>query len=175
MPTPKSDLLASDGKVVAIYYTLRDARGEVLDSNRGKKPLAYLHGRGSIVRGLERALEGKAGGASLKVEVAPADGYGEHDPAGLKQVKRSQFPPQARLEVGVRFAARGEDGQARQVRVHAVDGDTITIDLNHPLAGQALHFEVTVAGVREASAEEREHGHVHGPGGHEHGHAHGAH
>jgi FKBP-type peptidyl-prolyl cis-trans isomerase SlyD len=158
------------GKVVGIYYTLKDSSGNVLDSNRrGGKPLAFLHGSGGILPGLERALEGKRKNDFIDVTLAPEDGYGVSDPARVRSVPRSMFPAGRELEPGMQFQGKGEDGHARVVRIVEVGDDEVRVDENHPLAGQTLHFEVTVTGVREATDDERTHGHVHGPGGH-HGH-----
>src|SRR5262249_3362450 len=147
----------SDGMVVAIYYTLTDDRGAELDSTRGGKPLAYLHGAGGIVPGLEKALAGHVVGARLKLSIAPEDGYGAHDPKGLHKVPRSSFPPDARVEPGRVFTMSGGGRGARQVRVHALEGEQVVVDLNHPLAGKTLHFDVTIAGIRPATEEEAQH------------------
>jgi len=134
-------------RVVTIHYTLKDDGGAVLDSSAGGEPLAYIQGHGNLVSGLEKALEGKQGGNSLAVVVPPAEGYGE----------RNESLVQARTDDGMRLFT-----------VTAVAGDMVTLDGNHPLADQTLHFDVEVVGVREATTEELEHGHVHGAGGHHH-------
>jgi FKBP-type peptidyl-prolyl cis-trans isomerase SlyD len=152
--------------VVSIDYTLTDAAGTVLDSSQGQTPLVYLHGSGGIVSGLEEALQGKTPGENLKVTVPPARGYGERDAALLQQVPRHLFDIED-LAPGMRFHAEGEHGM-QVVTVTEVDGDSVTVDANHPLAGQTLHFDVTVIEVRAATAEELSHGHVHGPHGHHH-------
>lgn len=154
-------------KVVAIDYTLTGPDGAVLDSSEGREPLAYLHGGGNIIAGLESELEGKTKGDSLDVTVAPADGYGERNEALIQQVPRSMFEGVDKIEPGMRFNAMSDAGP-RVVVVTAVDDDGVTIDGNHSLAGMELHFAVTVMDVREASEEELEHGHVHGAGGHQH-------
>ena len=151
-------------KVVAIHYTLRDDAGEVLDSSEGRNPMTYLHGAGNIVPGLEQALNGKQVGDELKVKVAPADGYGERDEANVRNVPRRRLP-EGKIVPGMRLRLETEHGPMI-VAVTAVQGDYATIDGNHPLAGKTLHFEVKVVEVRDATAEERTHGHVHGPGGH---------
>lgn len=153
--------------VVSLIYTLRDAAGTVLDQSTAGEPLAYLHGHGNLIPGLERALDGKQAGDKLNVTVEPADAYG-HVEAGLVQdVPRRAFQGVAKVEAGMRFYAQTEHGP-RQVTVVRVAGDMVTVDGNHPLAGQTLNFEVEVADVRAPSPEELEHGHVHGPGGHHH-------
>jgi FKBP-type peptidyl-prolyl cis-trans isomerase SlyD len=162
-------LAVADGRVVAIYYTLRDESGKVLDTNRqGGKPLVYLQGAGHVVAGLERALAGKLKDDFVSVEVPPEDGYGAPKPELFQELDRGAFPPDLDLAPGRRLAATGPDGRRAVVTVAKVEGDAITIDRNHPLAGRTLHYEVTIAGVREATEVEREHGHVHGPGGHDH-------
>ncbi len=153
--------------VVSLIYTLRDASGAVLDQSSAAEPLAYLHGNGNLIPGLERELEGKTAGEKLQVTVAPEDGYGVPEKGLIQQVPRRAFQGIAKVEPGMRFYAETEHGH-RQVVVTHVAGDMVTVDGNHPLAGQTLHFEVEIAEVREASAEELEHGHVHGPGGHHH-------
>jgi len=152
--------------VVSIDYTLKDKDGTVLDSSKGRKPLAYIHGTGSIVLGLEEALEGKDQGVTLTVSVPPEKGYGQRDAKLSQKVPRSMFDVQD-LSPGMRFHAQAEHG-SHVVTVTAVDKDSVTVDANHPLAGETLNFEVTVTEVRAATAEELAHGHVHGEGGHHH-------
>jgi FKBP-type peptidyl-prolyl cis-trans isomerase SlyD len=154
-------------KVVSIEYTLRDDNGEILDSSEGREPLAYLHGNGNLIPGLEAQLEGRSANESLKVAVAPADGYGEFDSAQIVEVPRDQFTGVADLAVGMQFTASGPEGQ-RIVTVTKVGLETVTVDGNHPLAGQTLNFDVKIVDVREATADELSHGHVHGAGGHHH-------
>lgn len=158
---------ATAERVVSIDYTLTDDQGNVLDTSIGRSPLSYLHGAGNIIPGLERALEGKEAGASLEVTVAPEDGYGHHDPSLVQSVPRTQFPPGVVPSEGQQFQAQ-TGGGVRVVTVVDVNDDEVTVDANHPLAGQSLNFAVTVVEVREATAEELRHGHVHGPGGHAH-------
>jgi FKBP-type peptidyl-prolyl cis-trans isomerase SlyD len=153
-------------KVVLIDYTLKDDAGRMLDSSEGKKPLAYLHGAGNIVPGLERALEGQDIGASLDVDLTPADGYGEYDPRLVQNVAVRKLP-ERKAQVGQQLRVSTPDGQ-RIVTVKAVRGDYATLDANHPLAGQNLHFKVSIVEVREPTEEETAHGHVHGEGGHAH-------
>ena len=153
-------------KVVYFHYTLTNDAGEVLDSSEGAEPMAYLHGAANIIPGLEKALEGKSPGDSLKVTVEPADGYGEIDEDLLQVVPSSLFQGVDALEVGMQFQAQTSEG-VQVVTITKVDGDDITIDGNHPLAGERLHFDVQVDSVRDATAEELDHGHVH-DGGHAH-------
>ena len=151
--------------VVLIHYTLRDDDGKTLDSSAGGDPLAYLHGNGNLIAGLERELEGKSAGDKLSVKVAPADAYGEYDKALVQRIPRRALKGVSNIHVGMQLQAQSDRGP-RAVTVTQVAGDMVTIDGNHPLAGQNLNFEVEVADVRAATEEELSHGHVHGPGGH---------
>ncbi len=152
--------------VVSIHYTLTDDTGKKLDSSDGT-PLAYLHGNGNLIPGLERELEGKAAGDKLSVKIAAADAYGEFDKALVQRVPRRSLKGIADVQVGMQLHTQSAHG-VRAVTVTHVVGDMVTIDGNHPLAGQNLNFEVEVAEVRAATEEELAHGHVHGPGGHDH-------
>ena len=154
--------------VVSFHYTLTDDQGNTLDSSAGKEPLAYLHGAGNIIPGLEKELEGKVAGDKLQVNVAAAEGYGEVRAEMIQEVPRSAFQGVDEIQVGMQFEAQTEQGGAVPVTVTAVTDDTVTVDGNHPLAGKALNFDVEITEVRDASAEELDHGHVHGPGGHQH-------
>lgn len=153
--------------VVTMHYTLKDDSGSTLDSSAGGDPIAYLHGHGNIVPGLERELEGRTKGEKLHVQVAPADGYGEYHKELVQQVPRRALKGIANVTVGMRLQAQTPQG-ARTVLVTRVASDMVTIDGNHPLAGKALSFEVEITDVREATREELAHGHVHGAGGHHH-------
>ena len=154
-------------KVVSIHYTLTNESGETLDSSRGHEPLAYMHGMGNLIPGLEKALEGKQAGDKVKVKVAPEEGYGQRDDSLIQAVPRRMFKGMGDLQVGMRLQAQGEHG-VRVVRITHLAGDMVTVDGNHELAGQPLNFDVEITEVRDATAEEMEHGHVHGPGGHHH-------
>ena len=153
--------------MVTIHYTLKNDEGAVLDSSSGGEPLAYIQGHGNLVTGLEKALEGQQEGAALAVVVSPQDGYGVHDAALIQRVPKRSLQGSGEIKKGMQFQARTDDGM-RLFTVTAVVGDMITLDGNHPLADQTLHFEVQIVGVRAATAEELEHGHVHGAGGHHH-------
>lgn len=157
----------TQNSVVSIHYELKDAEGNQLDSSKGQEPLVYLHGANNIIVGLEKELEGKNEGDELSVVVPAELAYGMPVEALVQQVPSSAFGGIDQIEVGMRFQAETEQGPV-PVMVTAVEGDTITVDGNHPLAGKELHFDVKVEEVRDASAEEIEHGHAHGPGGHEH-------
>ncbi|HTY93392.1 MAG TPA: peptidylprolyl isomerase [Steroidobacteraceae bacterium] len=153
--------------VVTLHYTLKDDAGEVIDSSAGGDPLAYLHGHGNLVAGLERELTGKVAGDSVNVKLTPAEGYGEYDAAMVQRVPRRQFKGIANIHVGMKLHAQTQDGP-REVTVTQVLGDTVTIDANHPLAGKNLNFAIEITDVRDATTEELEHGHVHGAHGHHH-------
>ncbi len=158
----------SQNTVVRLHYKLTDDAGELLDSSEGDEPLAYVHGTESMITGLEKELEGRTGGDSFKVRIDPENAYGEHEEEAIQTLSRSELPDDADIEPGVQFEAEDEDGDTMILTVIEVDGDQITLDGNHPLAGVALNFDVTVVDVRDATAEEIEHGHPHGAGGHEH-------
>lgn len=158
---------ATQDKVVSIDYTLTDEQGAVLDTSEGRGPLAYLHGAKNIIPGLERELEGKAAGEAFEAVVSPAEAYGERNQDLVQAISRSQFPEGADPKVGDQFNAQTPSG-ARPVTVVKIEGDAVTIDANHPLAGKELNFKGKVVDVRDATDEERQHGHPHGPGGHSH-------
>ena len=149
--------------VVAFHYTVKDEDGVKLDSSEGGTPLTYLHGANNIIPGLERALEGKSKGDSLDVNIPPAEAYGEYIDALVESVPREAFQG-AEVEVGMRFEAQTNNGPISVVITH-IEGDQVTVDGNHPLAGQRLTFEVKVADIRDASEDELAHGHIHGEGG----------
>lgn len=154
-------------RVVTIHYTLKGDDGAVIDSSSGGEPLAYIQGHGNLVAGLEKALEGKEDGNNVAVVVAPADGYGVRDEKLIQRVPKRALQGAGNIKKGMQFQARTDDGM-RLFTVSAVVGDMVTLDGNHPLADQTLHFDVQIVGVREATTEELEHGHVHGAGGHHH-------
>jgi FKBP-type peptidyl-prolyl cis-trans isomerase SlyD len=157
----------AQNSVVTIHYTLKDDAGDVIDSSREGDPIAYLHGHGNIVPGLERELEGKNAGDKLNVNVTPEHGYGEYDQTLVQQVPRRALQGIANVRVGMRLQAQTPQGP-RAVVVTRLVGDMVTIDGNHPLAGKSLNFDVEVTDVRDATEEELAHGHVHGAGGHHH-------
>ncbi len=159
--------IASD-KVVGIYYTLKNGEGELLDERQEGDPLSFLHGRGQIVPGLEKKLDGCSVGDLVEVAVSPDEGYGDRDAAKVMVVGHDEVPDASSLEVGGALLAETPDGARMPLWVKAIDDKTITLDANHPLAGETLHFAVTVKDVRDATEEELAHGHVHGPGGHHH-------
>ncbi len=161
-------MLIAENAVVSIDYTLRNDEGEVLDSSEGAHPLAYLHGAANIIPGLEQALAGKAAGDQLEVSLEPEDAYGEYSLELVANLQRNMFQGVDELEVGMQFHASAPDGGMQVVTIRDVDGEQVTVDGNHPLAGQRLHFQVKVVDVRAATSEELAHGHAHGEGGHHH-------
>lgn len=165
-----SETIAQD-VVATFHYTLRNGRGEVLDSSRTGEPLSYLHGFQNIVPGLERALEGKRVGDRLEVVVEPADGYGERDAAGARKAPRHVFPDG--LAPGMQLFAQDAAGNVIPIWITTVGDDVVEFDTNHPLAGAQLHFDVEIIELRAGNAEELVHGHPHGRHGDQgHGHHH---
>lgn len=154
--------------VGSIEYELTDDAGEVIDTSMGRAPLSYLHGAGNIIPGLEAELEGRSSGDAFQVRIAPEDAYGQRDERMVQDVPRSQFPDGAEVQPGMQFQAQAPGGAIQIVTVVGVEDETVKLDGNHPLAGVSLNFDVKVVEVREATEEELEHGHVHGPGGHAH-------
>lgn len=151
----------ADQCVVAIHYTLTDEQGQELDSSRGQDPLTYLHGAQGLIPGLERQLEGREPGDSFTATVQPEEGYGPMHPELIQEVPLSVLEGIDNLHVGMALQSRAPDGQVHNLRVDAIGDDTATLNANHPLAGSVLHFDVSVESVREATPEERDHGHVH--------------
>jgi FKBP-type peptidyl-prolyl cis-trans isomerase SlyD len=144
-----------------MHYKLTDNEGNVLDSSEGSEPLTYLHGAGNIIPGLEKALVGKVEGDTQQVTVEPAEGYGEVMPELTQTVDKAAFQGVESVEVGMSFEAQTSDGSVQHIVVTKVDGNQVTVDANHPLAGVVLNFDVEIVSVREASKEEIAHGHVH--------------
>ncbi len=153
--------------VVTLHYTLKDNDGKVIDQSDDGSFL-YMHGAMNIIPGLENALAGKSAGDEISVKVSPEEGYGVKDDARIQEVPKEMFDSADEIKVGVQFHAQGPDGSAVVVTVVEVKDEAVVIDGNHALAGMDLNFEVNIVDVREASAEEIEHGHVHGPHGHQH-------
>ena len=156
-----------DKKVVSFHYTLRDEHGEQLESSREGDPMTYLHGAGNIIPGLEKAMVGKVAGDQFETSVEPAEAYGERDENGVQRIPAKHFKQAGRLEPGQVVVLQTRQGP-RQVRVVKVGRFNVDIDTNHPMAGLSLTFDVEVTDVRDATAEEVTHGHVHGPGGVDH-------
>lgn len=163
------------GKVVLMHYTLRNPEGDVLDSSAGREPMAYLHGASNIVPGLERQLDGQSVGATVQAVVPPEEAYGVRNEKAMMVLPRNAFPAEMPLEPGTPFAMHDPNNPNRTVHafVVAVKEEQVMVDANHPLAGVTLHFEVNIVSLRDATAEEKAHGHPHGPdgtGGHDHNH-----
>ncbi|MCC6673146.1 MAG: peptidylprolyl isomerase [Planctomycetes bacterium] len=155
------------GKVVSIHYVLT-VQGEQIDASPEGEPFEFLAGAGNIVEGLERALLGRLVGESVQVSVSPEQGYGLRDPQGEQEIPRSAFPTDFELEPGMQFGAEDDSGKVVPMWVKTVGAEMLTVDFNHPLAGETLEFQVRVLGIREPTQEERRHGHPHGPHGHQH-------
>jgi FKBP-type peptidyl-prolyl cis-trans isomerase SlyD len=154
-------------RVVQIHYTLKDDQGEILDSSIDHDPLPYIHGVGALIPGLEKELLGKVAGDKFTTIISPADGYGVYDEDQVFQVSADGFEEEDELELGMQVQIDTENGPAVGT-VTEIEGEEVTIDLNHPLAGVSLHFEVEVVEVRAATKQELDHGHVHSGGAHHH-------
>jgi len=157
----------ADNLAVSIHYTLTNDEGEVIDTSEGDEALAYLHGYGNIISGLESALTGKSVGDKFKVRIDAEDAYGEIEDDRVQIVSMEMFEGVDELEVGMQFHADVTSGPG-VITIINIDGDDITIDGNHPLAGVPLTFDVEVVDIRPATDEEISHGHIHGAGGHHH-------
>lgn len=138
--------MIEDGKQVSIEYTLALDDGQIVDSNVGKEPLTYQHGQGQIIPGLERHLAGLNVDDTKKVTLAPEEGYGPVNPKAFQDVKPETVPEDAR-QVGMMLVASDKGGSQRPIRVHEVHADRIVLDLNHPLAGRNLNFEVRIIAI----------------------------
>ncbi len=160
-------MLVSAQKVVYIRYTLTSEEGEVIDSSEGHAPLAYIHGHGNIIPGLENALLGKAAGDKIKVTIPPEDAYGPRDEDLIQTVPIDAFHGVEEILPGMQFHTETPDG-IELVTVVNVQDDHVILDGNHPMSGLTLNFDVEVTEVRDATKEELDHGHVHGEGGHHH-------
>ena len=156
---------AGKDKVIAIHYTLTVDGEKVESSHDRDEQLWILLGHGQLIPGLEKALEDHEAGETLQVEVAAADGYGERQEDQIQRMSKKYFPQANRLKPGMVTVLKLKDGGQRAVTVHKVGMSTIDVDLNHPMAGKALHFDVAISDVRDATEEELQHGHAHPPGG----------
>ncbi len=155
-----------DGAVVSLNYTLT-VDGEVIDSSEDARPIQFIQGQHQIIRGLEDELYGMTIGDEKEVVVPPENGYGLVDPNNFEELPRNMFPDEIPLEPGVELELKDQGGNTLGARIVEVMPEAVKLDFNHPLAGKELRFNVTVAGLREATNEELEHGHVH-DGGHQH-------
>ena len=160
------ELIVQDGQVVSMEYTLK-VDGDVMDSSEGREPLEYVHGAGNIIPGLEREITGMGVGDSKDVVVAAVDGYGEQDESAFMDVPRDQFPKEIPMKIGTEIQVQNQAGQPMYARLDTIGDASVRLNFNHPLAGKELHFSVKVVKLREATDEEKEHGHAHGPG-HQH-------
>jgi FKBP-type peptidyl-prolyl cis-trans isomerase SlyD len=164
----------ADDKVVTFHYKLRDAEGTFTESSEGASPVVYLHGRNNIVPGLETEMAGKKSGDKFTATVEPAQAYGERNPNAVQRVPVKHLATRGPYKVGQMVAVQTRDG-LRQAQVVKVGHFNVDLDLNHPLAGRTLTFDIEVVDVRDATAEELAHGHAHGPEGHGHDHDHSEH
>ena len=159
--------------VVTIHYTLKDGDNKVIDASNGKEPLVYLHGAGMMIPTLEEALAGRTRGDQFQISIPPEKAYGLRDETRIEKIPAREFQEfhdseeEGPLEIGMQFEVETDEGPL-VLTVLEIGADEITVDANHPLAGQTLNFDVEVTEIRSASAEELEHGHVHGHGGHHH-------
>lgn len=153
----------SENSAVGIDYVLKGDQGEIIDESKDGQ-FVFLVGAKNIIPGLENALMGKSAGDKVDVTIAPKDAYGEPDPSRLQHVNRAVFPEDSDIHVGAQFHGAGPNGEPVAVTVKSIDGEEIEIDGNHALAGKTLHFSVKVVEVREASEDEKSHGHIHGAG-----------
>ena len=161
-----TDKIAAN-KVVTVSYTLRDDDGEIIDSSDEGNPLVYLHGASNIVPGLEEELSGAAQGDSIKATISPEKGYGPRI-GEAQEVPRKLFPADAELATGMQVMAHDDEGRQIPFFITGMSEETVTVDPNHPLAGETLHFDVKIEALRDATEEEVAHGHPHGEGGHHH-------
>ena len=165
--------IVEQDSVVSVNYTgTYPQTGEVFDSSEGRDPLTFLVGHKQMILGFEQEMLGATVGETRKFTLTPDEAYGHRDEAATQDVQRSDFPDtvdvEQALEEGIPLGAYNEEGQPMQFRIVAIEGDIVKIDFNHPMAGETLNFSVDVVAIREATSEELEHGHVHGPGGHHH-------
>lgn len=157
----------SHNKVVHMHYELKNDNGEILDSSKGREPLAYIHGMGNIIPGLEKELNNKIKGDKINAVIAPEEAYGVKDDRKVFKVGKNQFQGEGSIVEGMQIQAEA-NGKMEVGTVEKIDNEEVTLNFNHPLAGETLHFDVEVMGVRDATEEELSHGHVHGEGGHHH-------
>jgi len=155
-------------KVITFNYTLKDESGNILDSTNEKEPLSFLKGSNQILPKLEEALDEMIIGSKKEVKIPAPEAYGEYSNEAIQTVKKEQFPEGAELNVGTRYVANSPDGKQMPFVITEVKEKDVTVDFNHPLAGKDLEFQVELIDKRDATPEETQHGHVHGPGGHQH-------
>lgn len=153
--------------VVRFHYSMKDGNGDVLDSSDNSEPMTYLHGQDGLLKGLQEALEGKAVGDQLEVNLSPDQAFGERVDNAEQRVPLKHLAGAKKWKPGMTAIVHTENGN-REVTVRKVGHTMATVDTNHPLAGKSLNFSVEVSEVRQATEEEIAHGHAHGPGGHHH-------
>lgn len=164
-----SEIIIGDDKVVSFHYKLSDLGGTINESSQGGSPVVYLHGRDAIVPGLETQLNGKKSGEKFTATVPPEQGYGERNESAVQRVPLKHLATKGPIQEGQMVVVNTREG-GRQARVLKVGHFNVDLDLNHPLAGKTLTFEIEIVDVRDATQEELTHGHAHGPGGHGHDH-----
>jgi FKBP-type peptidyl-prolyl cis-trans isomerase SlyD len=157
-------LVVEDDLVVSLDYTLRLESGQVIDSSDDGEPLEFLQGHDEIVPGLEKALYGMAIGGEREVVVEAGEGYGDWDPEALQELPLNAFPPDMTLEEGMGLELVDDAGESMLAFVSEVGPESVVLDLNHPLAGETLYFNIKIAGLRQATREELSHGHAHSSG-----------
>lgn len=150
----------AENTAVSIDYTLKNDQGAVIDSSEGKDPLTYVHGTGRIIPGLEEALDGKEEGEEFSVTLKPEKGYGKHDDSLILTVARERFQNPDDISEGMQVQAQLQDGSVGVLTIKGIADDQVTLDANHPLAGETLHFDVLVTGVRQATQEEIDAGRI---------------
>jgi FKBP-type peptidyl-prolyl cis-trans isomerase SlyD len=160
-------LQAASGNVVIMHYQLTNDDGEIIDSSLGGEPMPYLHGAGNIVPGLEPQVEGRGVGEKFTAVVPPAEGYGEFQGPGPQAISRDNFPADMQIQPGMSFQMEDPNGETVPIWVTQEQGDQVFIDINHPLAGVTLKFEIEITAIRAATESEKTHGHAHGIDGHE--------
>jgi FKBP-type peptidyl-prolyl cis-trans isomerase SlyD len=145
--TAETEAKIREGSQVALEYTLSDEAGTVIESNKGKQPMSYIHGKSQIIPGLEKELSGMKVGEEKKIQIKPEDGYGPVNPDAFQEVPKDKLPPEA-LKVGTMLMAQGPQGQGIPVRVHEVKDTTVIMDFNHPMAGKTLSFDVKISEIK---------------------------
>ena len=167
MSDDSGNIKVSDGMVVDLDYTLR-VDNEVVDTSEGRQPIKFIQGQGYIIDGLEKELYGMKAGEDKQVVIPPERGYGTVNEEAILDVPKDEFPEEIPLQKGTELKVQTQEGETMDARITSVAPDSVRLDFNHPLAGKELHFSVKVNDIREATAEEIAHGHVHGQGGHSH-------
>jgi len=160
-------MIAEKDKVVTFHYTLKNADGEQMETSRDKQPMSYLHGANNIIVGLEKAMEGRAVNDEFSVTVEPEEAYGVRNEGNVQRIPLKRLKGIGKVSPGQILNLQTNQGPV-QVTVLRVGRFNVDVDANHPLAGQALTFDIEITDIREASEEELTHRHVHGPGGHHH-------